>query len=58
MSWGVLLQMNSSDADCNVGELQPVIVTLPPLEDDEELEMDIDEPPMVESEVKKGKRKA
>ena len=54
----VLLQMNSSDADCNVGELQPVIVTLPPLEDDEELEMDIDEPPMVESEVKKGKRKA
>ena len=50
--------MNSSDADCNVGELQPVIVALPPLEDDEELEMDIDEPPMVESEVKKGKRKA
>ena len=58
MSWVVLLQMNSSDAECNVGELQPVIVTLPPLEDDEELEMDIDEPPMVESEVKKGKRKA
>ena len=58
MSWVVLLQMNSSDTECNVGELQPVIVTLPPLEDDEELEMDIDEPPMVESEVKKGKRKA
>lgn len=41
-----------------VGELQPVIVTLPPLDDDEESEMEIDEPPVVESETKKGKRKA
>ncbi|KZV77126.1 hypothetical protein PENSPDRAFT_596960 [Peniophora sp. CONT] len=44
--------------DPDSGELQPVIATLPPLDDDEELEMDIDEPPVVESEVKKGKRKA
>ncbi|VDC02530.1 unnamed protein product [Peniophora sp. CBMAI 1063] len=44
--------------DPESGELQPVIVTLPPLDDEEELEMDVDEPPVVESEVKKGKRKA
>jgi hypothetical protein len=39
-----------------VGDLLPVQVTLPKLEDEEDIAMEVDTPS--ESEVKRGKRKA